>query len=312
MKLKKLLPVLQMAASVGLLLLVVSFIPLQSWKELLHASPSLLVAALAVLLFAQGVSAFRLARLMRGGIVELSFALAIKSTFLGYFCSAFLPSSIGGDAVKFIWLRRRIGNGPTLLTAMATERIISFFCSVIFAMFATGMLSAQIRFSSRLPEPKYTAVIFFFFLLGAVGCFLWLKNSTMSSAQRLRNYTKIIQAQLLFLSQHPGKLLECLSYSVLQCLLTSASLVLALYSIGGEITFLQAVSSLMLISILSTLPVGVNGLGVYEAGLSGFLVLYGVPVDIAAKTAILMRILGLLSAFPGVLGTRDIFRVKLL
>jgi len=69
---------------------------------------------------------------------------------------------------------------------------------------------------------------------------------------------------------------------------------------GADINALQAIGCIATVTLLTLVPVAINGIGIYEAGLVGLLTILGVTETDAAQAAVCLRLVLVIAALPGV------------
>jgi len=107
----------------------------------------LLAIALIPLGYLSSVSRWRLLLRAQGGDAPYPFLL--RSLMTGIFFNNFLPSTIGGDAIR-AWDTARSGVGKaTALTIIMVDRFVGLLALLVFAAF--GLLGAG-RLAERVPE----------------------------------------------------------------------------------------------------------------------------------------------------------------
>ncbi|MDR1921560.1 MAG: flippase-like domain-containing protein [Candidatus Adiutrix sp.] len=305
----KLLIFLQIITTVALLAWLVSLVPAQAWENLTTISPLYFMAATASLIACQAIGAFRLQRIFLRTLPQAGFLLIFKSTWLGYFCSSFLPGSIGGDAVKFVWLKRALGQGPAVLAGMVMERAVSFSITLAVALWALAGLSLHLDLTRWAGLRAWLPL---FALAGAALALAFLlltRYARPDRTVRLRGHMRTFWRTLRLWRQSPALTAETAALSLLSLVFAGAGVLAPLcWAVGYEITALQAVWCISLVTVITLVPVTVNGLGVYEAGLTSFLTASGCPLAEAAQAAILMRLVIIAAALPGALWLRPLWR----
>ncbi len=85
----------------------------------------LIALAGVLVLTAYFISSFRLFFLFRGRGLEIPWGLCLSSTLTGFFFNNFLPTSMGGDTVKALYLTRgRRGERAVIVGTMVFDRVL--------------------------------------------------------------------------------------------------------------------------------------------------------------------------------------------
>jgi glycosyltransferase 2 family protein len=137
---RRLLVLLRVVVSAALLgyVLLQADLPsfLQRWPGI--AQPLL---ALALLLQLAGVfiSSLKWWLLLRAAGLPVEYLWAVRTYLVGQFFSNFLPTSIGGDAVRVYRLNRRVGQLGLAIASVFVERITGFLALTLIGWIALGL-----------------------------------------------------------------------------------------------------------------------------------------------------------------------------
>ena len=100
--------VLKIAVSLGILALILRKVDFNElWKELRTANASYVAASAALYLGVQALSAYRWYVLLKPIGVETPYKRILSFYLLGMYFNFFLPTAIGGDAVRVYYLTKR-------------------------------------------------------------------------------------------------------------------------------------------------------------------------------------------------------------
>lgn len=189
--------------------------------------------------------------------------------FTGMFANLFLPSSVGGDAVRVLLLARRFRDVRGILSVLL-DRGIGMFAMLLLAAFFSLMpvveLSVPLRFF------LWSSVGFL--MLGAISFPLifshlskrWPGLSEYFSPLLLLYTSKTAWFWCFFISlmiQLLGFLIGFVFASVIQM----------------PLTFSQLAVAISLVTVLSLLPISLNGLGLREGGLVYLLSVWSIPQE---------------------------------
>lgn len=223
--------------------------------------------------------------------------------FIGSFCSLFLPSSAGGDAVRIYEVARRSGRTPQTIVATLQERILglgaSLFLGLVATLYYLPLLPTEMRLGVLLLElGGATAAVALLFPapLLRLGRGLWQSPSVM----KLTNRPMVAR-----LVERLRPLVEVPSLSVTQLVkLCAVALVSVLFGmwmcstlaagLGMDTPFLAFCLVVPLVWVVRLLPVSLNGIGVGEGAFVYLLGLFSVPKGQALALALVL--LGLQSS----------------
>ncbi len=226
--------------------------------------------------------------------------------YIGLFFNNFLPGSVGGDVVRVYYLGRITGI-PAATASVAFERLTSGFALVTIAIFSSMYLESARRF--LLP------------ILAAIGvvillvCFIriWMKKrkNTKKISRDSHSKTKswinkvkngLVQTFSVAMNYRRENFYWWLMIGILS-MLFQAGLAwindLLFLSLGIDVPWLELLMIITLISVITMLPISVNGLGVREGCYVLFFGGLGVPVEIAVTVSLLFFVMVTISSLAG-------------
>ena len=266
----------------------------QNWAEVVDAFRKVgwpgLLAAFALTLLSRLFTAGRWYALLRSAEVPIRPRQSVELTFAGLFSANFLPTTVGGDLVRFAAGVKLGLDGAVLAAALVADRLVGLagMASVLplglYQLFNTPLPG------SFLPGGPAASIALPAFLRRPAD-FLW--------AQFLKALRSLAQAIRLWLS-HPRGLLLAYLFTWGHMLAVFLSVWLLFHRMGEAIP-LWLVGGCWAMSYFPTLlPLSINGLGVQELTLTFFFVHYGgVSLPSALAMAALMRLLPALASLPG-------------
>ncbi len=293
---------LQVIVSIALVLLLVWLARQGDLVAALRSiRPDTLVLASVVYLTAIFLASRRWQVLLRcRSVVEPGTRLA-GDYFLGMFFSTFLPTSVGGDAVRVYEVSRRGHSLRRVVLATFQDRLLGFG-----VMMALGMLAA-LCFRSLLPA-SLAAGFFLLHLAGLlvvaallnpqalVGCGRRL-GKNVSGLRRLVSSPRgerVRQSLRRLLDEPPLQfrdVVHLLALGLASFSLCIASHQILAHSLGIDLDFLAFCLIVSLVWVVRLLPMSLNGLGVGEGVFVGLLGLFGAPSD--SSLALALALLGI-------------------
>ena len=244
----------------------------------------LLMAALSIYFVSYYIRAHRWRVLLKAQGVNASVSFLLKSYMVGIFFSNFLPSTIGGDAVRVydIW---RLGASKS--GAVATVVVDRFLGLVGLILFAIGAMLVSEQLSTHL------WLLYPWLLLGAVVMLLGFWMLSMLSkqmsmlipkirvplAQKLHNkLSNILTAFLTFKNRK-----YALAVSLGLSLIVQITVVVHYYLIAKSLDLSVSFESFFLVippvTLIMALPVSINAIGLRENAFVFFFGAYGYRVS---------------------------------
>lgn len=283
-------------------LLIPTLLTPEFWATLASVNVPLVVVAFVLSVASVASKAWRWGVVMRWRGIQLSPGYLLFSYFIGMFFNNFLPSGMGGDAVRAIEAARHTGRGPESVTAVVVER-----GSGMLAIFATGSLFALTV--PTLPIGIALLVHGLFISSLIMVWALWLDvTGRILSAIGMRvpvrlqgvwaKFTRVYDEFRLY--RHEWRLLAAIMWqSVITLALSLASVYTLLLAFNDPIPFAAFAAIFSIVTAIDVIPISLNGLGVREGTYVFFLGKIGVLPPVALGVALLVRLLVLVQAALG-------------
>lgn len=271
----------------------------QGWAVLKQAEPGWLV--LASLVFPLGVFLstikWQLLLQAQGGVFPRW--TLFRYYFIGFFANNFFLSSVGGDVVRLI-LIRKIAAGFPVAASIVMERLTGLAALLVLALGA--MLWRPAYFVSFGLYPLFLA----FILAGLFLLFsLFFFNRTLSRWLGHRNFAgnsmrskvqeklRTFAIAIMEYGNHTGLLFSCLGISLVFYLTPALFQWLLFRAVDVSLPFLVVLLIVPLVQLVALLPVSFNALGVAEGATVLFFSQAGVAPAEALAVALLARFLGI-------------------
>lgn len=223
----------------------------------------------------------------------------LKEGFFAYltgaFINNFLPSTLGGDAYRGLWLAQKTGARAASLSTVVFDRFIGLWTIAILAVFCSSPLWHHF-FSDTAFQITLSGLIIF--LLGDLfvtyayfqpwfhRLLEWLPFQARRLIQEVIGFTeKGIWAV--------GSLYALL-FAFVGIALSNWTL---FHALGSPIGFPSFLSVIFLVTIISSVPLSINNIGIKEWAYVTFFALVGVSVEVAVTAALLSRFIQMLISF---------------
>jgi glycosyltransferase 2 family protein len=262
----RLLNVLKVVVSLGALALLLSSVDLEEvMRELGQMRWLPFLAALGLFLTGSLVRAYRWGVLVWALGVHASWWRLVSLYFVGAFFGQFLPTGVGGDAVKMYELSRDDHRAAAAISSVLVDRFLGLF--VLFAMALVALIAG-----AGMIEPRLQVLIAAVFISSLVAVAVVLQRTWMERwgrrlrLDRLAGRVKIMRE--LYESIHlygPGPLLRATAASIVWNLILILGYYLLGRAVGIALSLWYYFLLVPIISALLMLP-SVGGLGVREGG----------------------------------------------
>jgi uncharacterized protein (TIRG00374 family) len=271
-----------------------------------------IAAALLVSMAGNVISAEKWRGLLGASGIGISLGLAARLYWIGSFFSNFLPTSIGGDAVRLL-LTPAPGRRQQVAGSIVIERTTGLMVLLVITglgLAAAAWLVPRLSFDKPLLLPVGALALATMTILLLPGCAAALLTLIMARVPHvLRRPIRIAEQLARTIAgqvRNRGAILRALALSVP----FYATVVLAQYcclrAVGGQVPLEYALLFGASIQLMAVLPVSINGLGVSEGAFVALYAALGMPPSVAFAAAIMRRLVDLAnSAVGGLLWLAD-------
>jgi uncharacterized protein (TIRG00374 family) len=299
---------LKVLVSLGLL----TWLAVQSsWSSTIQALRALpwFVALFGFLFFGLGqlFASYRMQRLLASQGIHVNYFYTLRLTFAGLFAGNFLPSTVGGDAIKVFLLAKDDHGKSTPTSVVIMDRIINL---VAMTLLLPTLFTVPTLWNSNIIKAAGLSVTFIalgVLILAVTAYFLRqyllkradhgpLHGRVYKNLQRLADFFVVCAS---FWKGKPTLL-------VLALCLSWASVVSSLYAgwiaaqgLNINIGFAQLTAVLLLVYFVSLVPISFNGLGVQELSVVYLLCRLETSPVSALALAILIRFFYIGVSLPG-------------
>ncbi|MDE2402193.1 MAG: flippase-like domain-containing protein [Burkholderiales bacterium] len=251
---------------------------------------SVLVAALAV----PAVS-MRWAMVARIFSIDLSNTTAVKATFAGLFVGQVLPGAIGADIVRG-WMIWHLGMRKKMIVAsLIADRVISLVAVGLMILIGLPFLARYApQYESLLNKLSLVGLAFFVASIFAL-------HKTITHARAMNSLTILRNKfSIKNISISTRKVLSLILLANFGHLL----FILSAYSIGIAMNikaeFWVWCIIIPIVSLVSAMPVSINGWGVREFAMIELWSIFGISSSDAFLVSVSVGIVSVISSLPGV------------
>ena len=295
---KKLFNILKIVVSAGLLVYLLVFqVDLgQLWRIVGQARWVYLAAAMVLMIAGTALRAVRWQVLLQALDIHVPLRTLVHLYFVGAFFNIFLPTGLGGDAVKMAELARSTGRTPEAIGTTLVDRAIGLWVLFVLAVLA-------LPFSVSLLPQGWAPIIALAAVAGVLGGWVvmgtplvpWLGSKVSLPGQdKLERFYRSV-SQLGY---------RALGRACLVSLVFDVMLILFNVWIAYGLNVIQPLGVFVLftpiISFSLALPISIGGLGVRE---QTYLLLFGsLGVSSGAAAAMSLMNYALTNLVVGLLG----------
>ena len=276
-------------------------------EVLAGANRALVVAAFLASMLTIVVSARKWQRLLHRGGIPLPFTIAARLYWIGSFFSNFLPTGVGGDAVRLLLTPTAQGRGPVAVSILV-ERLSGLFVMLLLSGLALAILPLEL--GAFAPQAAaivavLAAATLVLALLYLPHRFLWLvaacEPHLPGFARRPLGAPRGAAAELIGQGCDARAVTGAILYSLPFYGAVMLAQYLMLRAVGADVALTAVILGAPLVSLVALTPITINGLFLAEGA---FVLVYasaGVAPEVALAAALLRRLVDL--ANSGLIGS---------
>lgn len=229
------------------------------------------------------------------GIREPLFSY-FKYYLSGTFVNNFMPSFIGGDAFRAYQAGSRSGKMKEAVSSVVVDRITGLLGALILTAVFFAVNYQHIKENNLLLMLELcvlAALVCFFVLMYLRGLKVW-----QFLGGHMPQKIKQLFTEISSYADHGGLIAKSVMWSLAFGMVGLAAANYALFkSLGIEIKLADYLSVIFLISVVSSIPISINNIGIKEWSYLTFFGFFGVPSASVVAVAIISRFLQMLVSF---------------
>lgn len=270
------------------LVLFIYLLSRQNWKVVydLMGQLSILSVFFVFLLYFGGMCAngLRWMVLLKGAEIKVPFFELMKIVFVGAFTSNFLPSTIGGDGVRFLSLLRFTPNKKVNLASLFMDRLLNLLLILAILPFAVVNFIPEVQdiWKKILKDRKTGAGLY------PVLNFFSLVNPLFRKGVE---YFKSVLSTFKIWLNKPVYLFVAFGAALIASLFSFTGTFIMAKSVLIDVSFWEVIQIAALVYIFSLLPISLNGIGIRELLMTSLYVSLGTSLEQAALLTLATRLL---------------------
>jgi uncharacterized protein (TIRG00374 family) len=230
--------------------------------------------------------------------IPIKLKSALYLSFIGHFFNQILPSSVGGDAVKLLILRKSKSSIGESFSSLASDRIIGLFSLLLLSFISLYFSKFNLENENHL-DAKFLILL----LIVGLILLLILNNEIINFLFKFKNTKPFIillnDLKKIMLYQNKGLILILLSF--LSQILTVFLVFILAKGINLQLDFISCITIIPIVLLISSIPISIAGWGVREGAMISGLSLFGISATQALNLSILFGILQLLGGVMGLI-----------
>lgn len=239
----------------------------------------------------------------------LSFSL--KEGFFTYltgsFINNFLPSTIGGDTYRALWLAEKSEAKAASISTVIFDRFIGLWTIALLSLLFSPVLFSFINESPSLFITY--GILVLFFIIDLLITYVYCKEWFHRFIEHLPFFKirRFLEEIIFYTKKHIW-----FRTSLWSVLFIFVGLVLSnftlFHALGSDVSLLPFASAMFLVAIVASVPLSINNIGIKEWAYITFFGLIGVSIETAVTVALLSRFIQMILSFialPHYLASRE-------
>jgi len=235
--------------------------------------------------------------------IHVSLSRLIRYYLIGYFFNNILPSTIGGDLFRSYFLGRQIKSQSTSFGSVFMERLTGLIALLILSVVSLTLNPTLVRipsilFSVLLMGAVLALIIFLFIIDDSrrIHSFLVKRIPYMDSVSE-----KIERAMtsVSCFKTNTRLLAYAMFYSFIFQIMAIINSLICCWALGAHPSVLNLAVIVPIIMLVSTLPITLGGLGLWEGSFAFFFSLVGLSPILAISVALILRFKNILMGIIG-------------
>jgi hypothetical protein len=224
----------------------------------------------------------------------------VKEGFFAYltgaFINNFLPSTLGGDAYRGLWLAQRTGARAASLSTGVFDRFIGLWTMALLALCLSPLLFPFI--GTNIPLAVTLVILSAFFVLDLIVTYAYCQPWFHRFVARIP-FQKIrrLLEEVAFYTKKNIWWRTSLWSALFIFVGVAFSNFMLFHALGSDIGFIPFLSVIFLVTIISAVPLSINNIGIKEWAYVTFFALVGVSIETAVTVALLSRFIQMLISF---------------
>ena len=262
--------------------------------------PGTVVAIVALQLLNTGLKSYKWQRLLAADGIRITQTEAFASYMVGTFFNLFLPSSMGGDAVRAVDTARRSGRAVATVTSVAADRVLGFTAIGVVGLIALASGAAS---ALEAHERIVAAVLYVGVAAASVVAFTpWpLRLGHLVGLDRWPKLARVVAGvgESLAAYRRDGRLTELALLSIAaQCIVVAVVWMIG-RSVGVAAPLPYYFVVVPLVSLVESLPFTIYGIGVRDVSYVYLFGLVGEPEEKVLALSVLYVLLTVLYSLLG-------------
>jgi hypothetical protein len=296
----------RLALAVALLVALFWYIGLGELVDTLaSARLGYVVLALALSLLNVALASWRWLMLLRDRHCHVPFARLVRIYFVSGFLANFLPSSMATDGLRVFYAAGYTRDVNTLVSSMVLDRIIGFFAMAVIALLSFAALpllgALQLGRAVSLSLVGFSIVALALPFVVFHPAVARLVHGILDRWRRFRIVARLaaLYDSLLSYRESPRTMAKVTALAIVTTLRGVLLFFVVAKAFSSDVSILYFLLLVPLMSVVESLPLSLAGLGVNEGAIVLYFSQVGMPTEVSASIALIVRAVSIAGTLPG-------------
>lgn len=273
---------------------------LKVWAVLRQIPIWVVVGSFCLYLVGMLANVLRWLVILRVARIAISWQETGRIFFAGVFASNFLPSTVGGDVVRFIGLGHFTPDRALNLASIVLDRLVNLTAFLTVLPLSLMIFRDSLQEILR-PQPLGMTVAW----MGFVDVRGWIGKMVKTSYRWIMRLRETFQIWL----RQPARLVLAFFISWFSIFVIFLAIWLLARGLGMQVALYQVMGVTVITYLATLLPISVNGYGLREILIVGLYTSLGSSLEQATVLAVISRFLSMLVTLPGVIWVGKILSI---
>jgi uncharacterized protein (TIRG00374 family) len=294
---------LKLLLSLALLIFLVQKVKMNAILTALgNAQLKYYLLSMSIYMLSQPLRTLRWGILLRTKGIHLSQGRLLRIYFIGMFFNTFLPTIMGGDAVRSYYIYKETKSPEISLASVIIERFCGLFTLIGIGFFASFYFRFKFDSSPVVTVCLYSSLTLLFIMAGFLLPPIFRAISwPLKIFDRWNIYKRIHEVYQAVLSYKQNPLTIVGSFLLSLCFVFTIIIICYFLSLSLSwgISFYPFLFMVPLITVISMIPISFGGVGIREGAFVMLFAQIGVPAASAFSLSLLWYSINLLAGLIG-------------
>jgi hypothetical protein len=218
--------------------------------------------------------------------IDPGYWTTFKIVLSGAFASNFLPSTIGGDALRIVGILHHTNKSAIAVSSVFLDRVLNILSMLFLLPIAwfVFFFNGNTILANPLLRPYNGMTI------------TWIQSLYMKA--KLKLIIPLIESSRVWM-KYPAAIIEGLLVSWLSLFVVFLGVWTLARGIRIPVAFYEVIAISTVVYVLTLIPISINGYGLREIAVTALYVRLGATLEQASTLALITRFLALVATLPG-------------